>query len=290
MYNLRILSSQFLLHLKHKFKMSIKSTEQIEKDKIINDLIFKSINLEKIRDKLNHIKKISDIKIFKAILNGEGHEIDLKCELINEIVHLNIYKKLLLSKFEIKLVKSDFNLDLENDRELLFSKGPEAVSNFIITETDIYIKLINKELERLNEKLKNPNSQDLNSTIVNQVVSQQSSNIEKAHEKLSLNRSLAIMSAICCLVALLDMPNEFYVFLKFLLVITCILMIVKIKTQNEILPYRNFILISLGIICVFFNPILPLDMERPSWAWVNILSALLILYCEFRKTKSSIAN
>jgi hypothetical protein len=270
--------------------MLIKSIEQIEKDKIVSDLIFKSINLEKIRDKLNHIKKISDIKIFKATLNEANNEIDSKYELLNEIAYLNIYKKLLFSNFEIKLVKSEFNFDQENDRELLFSQGPKAVGNFIINEIDMYIKLINEELERVNKKLKYQNSEDLTSIKVNQVVTQQSSNIEKAHEKLSLTSLLAVMSATCCFVALLDMPDEFYVFLKFLIVTTCILMIVKIKTKKEILPYRNFILISLGIICVIFNPILPLNMERFSWAWVNILSASLILYFEFHKTKSSIAN
>lgn len=96
-----------------------------------------------------------------------------------------------------------------------------------------------------------------------------------------MQRILAIMAAAGCLLALLDMPSEYYKVLRFVVVAASIYAIVAVRRATHSDGKKNALTTAFGLTAVLFNPILPLEMEREMWAFVDVATALLFLGYEF---------
>lgn len=97
-----------------------------------------------------------------------------------------------------------------------------------------------------------------------------------------MQRILAIMAGAGCLLALLDMPSEYYKVLRFVVVAASIYAIVAVRRGSHSDGKKNALTTAFGLAAVLFNPLLPLEMERETWAFVDVATALLFVGYEFR--------
>jgi hypothetical protein len=98
----------------------------------------------------------------------------------------------------------------------------------------------------------------------------------------TMQKILAIMAGAGCLLALLDMPSEYYKALRFVVVVASVYAIVTLQRAYHSDGKKNALTTAFGLAAVLFNPLLPLEMERETWAFVNVATALLFLGYEFR--------
>jgi hypothetical protein len=91
-----------------------------------------------------------------------------------------------------------------------------------------------------------------------------------------MQRILAIMAAAGCLLALFNMPSEYYKVLRFVVVAACVASILHFKTLGISETKRNVLYLVFGLLAVVFNPFVPLEMEREEWLWFNIAGALIL--------------
>lgn len=96
-----------------------------------------------------------------------------------------------------------------------------------------------------------------------------------------MQKILAIMAGAGCLLALLDMPSEYYKVLRFVVVAAGVCAIVTVQRASHSDGKKNALTTAFGLAAVLFNPLLPLEMERETWAFVNVATALLFLGYEF---------
>jgi hypothetical protein len=91
-----------------------------------------------------------------------------------------------------------------------------------------------------------------------------------------MQRILAIMAGAGCLLALLDMPSEYYKVLRFVVVAACIASILQFKSLDIAEKKRNALYVVFGLLAIIFNPFVPLEMERGEWLWFNIAGVLIL--------------
>jgi hypothetical protein len=90
-------------------------------------------------------------------------------------------------------------------------------------------------------------------------------------------KSCIALGALGCLLALLDMPEGFYVVLRFVVVAASIASIWLLQKSSHGNQFKTIMSLLLGILAVIFNPVMPLDLEREQWAFFNLAGAGLLL-------------
>ncbi len=98
---------------------------------------------------------------------------------------------------------------------------------------------------------------------------------ENENSLRSLKQVLAIMAAIGCLVALWDMPDDYYKVLRFIVVAACGVIIWDIQKSSARDVKKTWITVGFGIIAALFNPIMPIDLEYERWLWARIAAFIL---------------
>jgi hypothetical protein len=98
-----------------------------------------------------------------------------------------------------------------------------------------------------------------------------------------MQRILAIMAAVGCLLALFDMPSEYYKVLRFVVVAACVFAIVEVRRLTISDGRKNALTTVFGMVAVVFNPLLPVELERETWVYVDSFTAALFLGYEFRR-------
>ena len=86
------------------------------------------------------------------------------------------------------------------------------------------------------------------------------------------------MAGAGCLLALLDMPSEYYKVLRFVVVAACVAQIAGIVRSDSLETKRNVLVIAFGLLAVVFNPIMPLYLEREQWVWFNLAGVALFAW------------
>lgn len=107
-------------------------------------------------------------------------------------------------------------------------------------------------------------------------------NIDDASKNNITNKQWALLlPVIMLLMAMFKMPYFYYFYLRmflFLFSIYCILE--EFKTKKNIFIIFIFFLISL-----FFNPFIPVQLERQLWSYIDMFSLLLYLFYFFKTIK-----
>lgn len=96
---------------------------------------------------------------------------------------------------------------------------------------------------------------------------------ESQNSLQSLKQVLAIMAAIGCLVALFDMPDDYYKVLRFIVVAACGMVIWDTQKTSAKDIKKTWLAVAFGLLAVFFNPILPIELDNNTWRWVNLAGA-----------------
>lgn len=93
---------------------------------------------------------------------------------------------------------------------------------------------------------------------------------------------LYFLCAICCFGAILNLPIQYYTFLRIIVSIASITMIYKWLAQ------KNFLLaIIFALVLLAFNPIFPVYLHRKNlWIPFDVLTGLLFLIVVFYKKRN----
>jgi hypothetical protein len=94
---------------------------------------------------------------------------------------------------------------------------------------------------------------------------------------------LCNLAAVGCLLALIDLPSEFYKVLRFVVVAACIAVILEIQKSESAEKVKTWTSIGFGMLAVIYNPFLPLSLDREEWFWINCASAMAFLAYQLRK-------
>jgi hypothetical protein len=98
---------------------------------------------------------------------------------------------------------------------------------------------------------------------------------ENQNSLRSLKQVLAIMAAIGCLVSLWDMPDDYYKVLRFIVAAACAAIIWNIQKSGVSEISKTLVSVAFGMVAVFFNPIMPIDLEYDKWIWIRIVALML---------------
>jgi hypothetical protein len=98
---------------------------------------------------------------------------------------------------------------------------------------------------------------------------------ENQNSLRSLKQVLAIMAAIGCLVSLWDMPDDYYKVLRFVVVAACAAIIWNIQKSGVSEISKTLVSVAFGMAAVFFNPLMPIDLEYDKWMWIRGLALIL---------------
>lgn len=95
-------------------------------------------------------------------------------------------------------------------------------------------------------------------------------------------RKLFILCAAILFIAIFDLPNTYYTFLRILITVGAILAI-SLEIKKDVNPWG----ISFIIIALFFNPLIPVYLYKKNiWMPIDILTGLFFLLYAFKdKTK-----
>ena len=93
---------------------------------------------------------------------------------------------------------------------------------------------------------------------------------------MSISTAIRIAAVLLSLLALADMPYAFYQFLRILVTAAAIREIYSAWSLSE--NWRTFWTVVFGCVAVIFNPFIPLEMERESWVWFNVLTGCLFAF------------
>jgi flagellar biosynthesis GTPase FlhF len=107
---------------------------------------------------------------------------------------------------------------------------------------------------------------------------------ENQHNLRSLKQVLAIMAAIGCLVALWDMPDDYYKVLRFIVVAACGVIIWNIQKSSASDARKTWFTVAFGMLAVFFNPIMPIELDDDTWRWVTLTGAVGFTLLEVGKS------
>jgi hypothetical protein len=93
--------------------------------------------------------------------------------------------------------------------------------------------------------------------------------------------SCVMLGAVGCLIALLKMPDDFYVVLRFVVVAAAAAAIWLIQKSTLKDYSKTIMILLLGLLAVIFNPIMPLDLNRGDWTLFNLLGSGLLFLSYF---------
>jgi len=99
---------------------------------------------------------------------------------------------------------------------------------------------------------------------------------------------LCNLAAVGCLLALIDLPSEFYKVLRFVVGAACIAVILEIQKSESAEKVKTWTSIGFGMLAVIYNPILPLSLEREEWFWINCVGAVALLTTQHQKKIATI--
>ena len=100
--------------------------------------------------------------------------------------------------------------------------------------------------------------------------------------------SCVMLGGVGCLIALLNMPDDFYVVLRFVVIAAAAAAIWLIQKSALKDHNKTIMILLLGLLAVIFNPIMPLDLNRGDWTLFNLSgSGLLFLSYFLSKGKTS---
>jgi hypothetical protein len=100
----------------------------------------------------------------------------------------------------------------------------------------------------------------------------------------SLKQVLAIMAAIGCLVALWDMPDDYYKVLRLIVLAACGVIIWDIQKSSASDARKTWFTVAFGMLAVFFNPIMPIELDDDTWRWVTLTGAVGFTLLEVGKS------
>jgi hypothetical protein len=99
-------------------------------------------------------------------------------------------------------------------------------------------------------------------------------------------QSCIVLGALGCLLAvLIDLPEGFYVALRFIMVAASASAIWLIQKSSHEDYFKTIMSLLLGILAIVFNPIMPIEMEQESWTYFNLAGAVLLLGMLFAARK-----
>ena len=111
-------------------------------------------------------------------------------------------------------------------------------------------------------------------------------------ELWSVKTILCVLAALGCLIALANMPDDFYKVLRFLVVAACVAVIWDVQKSGVSEKKKTIVSIVFGLLAVIFNPVLPLEMDRGTWAWFDVGAVGMVVCASFpiwEKLKSAFA-
>lgn len=89
-----------------------------------------------------------------------------------------------------------------------------------------------------------------------------------------LKHALGAIAGIGCLVALCDMPNDYYNVLRLVVVAACAIIIWDIQKSTAKDTKKTLVSVGFGILAVIYNPIAEIDHYESHWLWVNLAGAI----------------
>ena len=92
---------------------------------------------------------------------------------------------------------------------------------------------------------------------------------------MSLSSAVKCASGACLVLALFEMPDDFYKVLRFVVLAGAIFTVLDVQKSSLSQNWKTALTLAFSAIGIIFNPILPLDMERSEWAWFDLLAALM---------------
>ncbi len=91
----------------------------------------------------------------------------------------------------------------------------------------------------------------------------------------SLKQVLGIMALIGCLIALFDMPVNYYKLLRFIVVAACGIIIWDLHKSSSSDAKKTWFTVIFGMLAIFYNPIMPIELDEDSWRWFNLVGAVV---------------
>jgi hypothetical protein len=83
---------------------------------------------------------------------------------------------------------------------------------------------------------------------------------------MSIFQAVRIVAAAMLLLALFELPGEYYKALRFVVVAAAIMEIYQIQKSPLSQGKNTAWTLAIAGVAIIFNPLLPLEMERESWA------------------------
>ena len=93
---------------------------------------------------------------------------------------------------------------------------------------------------------------------------------------MKLSPAVKIAALASLLIALFEMPDEFYKILRFVVLAGAIFTIWDVQHSKLSENWKTALMLSFSLLGIIFNPVLPLEMERSEWRWFNLLGALML--------------
>ena len=93
-------------------------------------------------------------------------------------------------------------------------------------------------------------------------------------------KTVALAAAALCAVALLNLPYGYYTFLR--------LVVCGASGYGAILAMgneRGGWAVTLGLVALLFNPLIPVHLDRETWAAVDLLAAVILSVAAFKLRK-----
>ena len=87
--------------------------------------------------------------------------------------------------------------------------------------------------------------------------------------EMKLSPAVKIAALASLLIALFEMPDEFYKILRFVVLAGAIFAIWGVQHSKLSENWKTALTLSFSLLGIIFNPVLPLEMERSEWRWFN---------------------
>lgn len=92
---------------------------------------------------------------------------------------------------------------------------------------------------------------------------------------MNIFQAARIAAAAMLLLALLEMPDEYYKALRFVVVAAAFMEIYQLQRGDLTQGKKTAWTLALAGVAIIFNPLLPLEMERETWVWFDVSGSLL---------------
>ena len=80
------------------------------------------------------------------------------------------------------------------------------------------------------------------------------------------------------------MPDDYYKVLRFIVVAACGVIIWDIQKSNASDARKTWFTVAFGMLAVFFNPIMPIELDDDTWRWVSLTGAVGFTLLEVGKS------